>query len=338
VARRRSRFGDYAAYLAVRALVAVAQMLTVEEGYRLADGLARILYLVDRRHRLVADENLRLALGDAVDSAGRNRMVRGVYRHFCRMVIEMLHIPRKMRLTTWRHYIRLAGHEAVVERMLDGGPTILLTGHYGNWEMAGYIFGVFGLPPYTVARTLDNPYLDRFLRSFRERTGQHLIPKKGGSDQMLAVLERGGTLSFLADQDAGPKGLFVDFFGRPASTFKAIALLSLEHDAPVCVGAARRLGERFRYEVRCEAVLRPADFGTDVRGFTQAYTRLLEQTIQRDPSQYLWLHRRWKHQPRAKRSETAEAPRSASIPAPHVAESRREETALSPDAKLRGDA
>ena len=137
---------------------------------------------------------------------------------------------------------------------------ILLTGHYGNWEMAGYLFGIFGFPTYSVARTLDNPYLEQFLRSFRERTGQRLIPKAGGYDQILEVLQSGQTLSMLADQDAGQRGMFVDFFGRPASTHKAIALLAIEHQAPVVVGVARRIGPGFQYEIRCADIIEPGEF------------------------------------------------------------------------------
>ena len=159
-----------------------------------------------------------------------------------------------------------------------------------------------------MARTLDNPYLDRYLRSFRERTGQKLIPKSGGYDQMLEVLQSGRALSFLADQDAGQRGLFVDFFGRPASTHKAIALLAIEHRAPVVVGVARRIGPGFRYEIRCADIIQPGEFsGTadDVRLLTQRFTSALEGLIRQDPTQYLWLHRRWKHQPQPRRGRTA---------------------------------
>ena len=120
--------------------------------------------------------------------------------------MEMLHIPRKMHLETWRRRISLAKPGPVLSRLLKGGPIIMLTGHFGNWEMAGYLFGVFGFPPHSVARNLDNPYLDRFLKSFRERTGQKMIPKTGGYDQILEVLNSKGVLSFLADQDAGERG------------------------------------------------------------------------------------------------------------------------------------
>ena len=191
--------------------------------------LAAVLYRVDARHRKIGLENLRLAFGDRYTEAERDQIVRGVYRHFCMMLMEILHIPRKLHPTTWRERITLVGEDLAVDRLLKGGPIIMLSGHFGNWEMAGYLFGVFGFPPHSVARALDNPYLDRFLRRFRERSGQRMIPKKGGYDQMLAVLRDGGVLSFLADQDAGERGMFVEFFGRPASTHKAIALLALEH-------------------------------------------------------------------------------------------------------------
>jgi KDO2-lipid IV(A) lauroyltransferase len=299
---------DYLVYLAVRLIVGVAQALSIEQSYALADVLAGVLYRVDTRHRRVGLENLRLAFGDRYTEAERDEIVRAVYRHFCRMLMEMVHIPRKLHPMTWRERITLVGPGPVVDRLLKGGPVIMLSGHFGNWEMAGYLFGVFGFPPHSVARTLDNPYLDRFLRSFRERTGQKMIPKKGGYDQMLEVLRTGGVLSFLADQDAGERGLFVEFFGRPASTHKAIALLAIEHRAPVVVGYARRIGPGFRYEIGCDAVIDPDEWtGTadDVRLLTQRYTSALEAVIRRAPEQYLWLHRRWKHQPKPRKRPTA---------------------------------
>jgi KDO2-lipid IV(A) lauroyltransferase len=298
--RRRRPALDYLAYLGVRLIVGVAQALSVEQSYAFARFLAALIYRVDRRHRAVALENLRLAFGERYSEAERERIVRAVYLHFCSMLMEILHIPRLMHPTTWRERITLVGHEPVLDRLIKGGPLIMLTGHFGNWEMAGYLFGVFGFPPHSVARTLDNPHLDAFLRSFRERTGQKMVPKKGGFDQMLEVLQGGGILSFLADQDAGPRGLFVEFFGRPASTHKAIALLALEHRAPVVVGYARRIGPGFRYEVGCDAIIEPEEWtGTadDARLLTQRYTTALERIVRRDPAQYLWLHRRWKHQP-----------------------------------------
>ena len=306
--RPRNRGVDYAVYLVVRMIVCVAQMLTVRQSYAFARLMARALYRVDRRHREVGMENLRLAFGDTYDDAQRDAIVRKVYEHFCMMGMEIMHMPRRLHPTTWRDMIELSGQGRVLERLMDGGPVIMLSGHFGNWEMAGYLFGVFGYPPNSVARNLDNPHLDRFLKSFRERTGQMLIPKAGGYDRMLDVLRSGGVLSFLADQDAGPRGLYVDFFGRPASTHKAIALLAIEHNAPVVVGYARRVGPDFRYEVGCEEIIMPEDWAgqiDEVRWLTQRYTSLLESVVRRSPEQYLWLHRRWKHQPKPKTIKTS---------------------------------
>lgn len=301
--RKRSRVLDYLVYVAVRLLVAIGQAVSIEQSYAFADALARLLHRFDRRHRLIGIENLRHAFGDELDDLERERIAREVYRHFCRMLMEMLHIPRKLHTTNWRDRVELVGHEKAVDRLLRGGPVILLSGHFGNWEMAGYLFGVFGFTPHAVARDLDNPHLDRFLRQFRERTGQRTIPKNGGYERIVEVLTGGGVVSFLADQDAGQRGLYVDFFGRPASTHKAIALLAIEHNAPVVVGYARRIGPGFRYEVGCEEVVDPAELGgtaDDARLLTQRYTAALERIIRRSPEQYLWLHRRWKHQPLSK--------------------------------------
>jgi KDO2-lipid IV(A) lauroyltransferase len=300
--KRRRVWLDYVVYVAIRAVVAFAQMLSIEQSYALARFLGWVIYKVDARHRKVGIDNLQQAFGDRFTEGERDGIVRGVYRHFCMMLMEILHAPRKLHLENWRGSVELAGLAPVMDHMISGNrPLIVLTGHYGNWELAGFLFGMFGFPTVAVARTLDNPFLEKYLRAFRERTGQSLIPKTGGFDQMVEVLQTNRALTFLADQDAGQRGLFVDFFGHPASTHKAIALLAIEHKAPVAVGVARRIGPGFRYEIRCEDLIDPADLSgsaDDVRILTQRFTAALERLILQDPTQYLWLHRRWKHQPK----------------------------------------
>lgn len=295
---------DYLVYLFTRGTVAFAQSLSMAQAYALARFFGWVMYAVDKRHRLVGLENLRMAYGDEMTEAQRDQTVRGVYRHFCMMLMEIFHTPKRITLENYRRYIKLVGHEPVLDRLLSQKPMIMLSGHYGNWEMAGYVFGLFGFPTYSVARTLDNAHLERYLLSFRERTGQKMIPKSGGYDQIVEVLETNKPLSMLADQDAGQRGMFVDFFGRPASTHKAIALLAIEHNAPVVVGVARRIGPGFRYELRCAEIIEPGEFkgdANDAQLLTQRYTSVLEELIRQDPSQYLWLHRRWKNQPKPRK-------------------------------------
>ena len=124
-----------------------------------------------------------------------------------------------------------------------------------------------------------------------------MIPKNGGYDQIEHVLAKGDTMTFLADQYAGPKGCWVEFFGRPASAHKAIALLALDNNARMSVCTSQRLDRPMRFELCNYATIDPqavdASVGT-VRDLTQWYTTRLEELIRRAPDQYWWLHRRWK--------------------------------------------
>jgi KDO2-lipid IV(A) lauroyltransferase len=178
-----------------------------------------------------------------------------------------------------------------------------VTAHYGNWEVAGYVTGLVGLRTYAIARVLDNPHLDRFLQKFRQKTGQTILSKSGDFARITAALARGGAVATLGDQDAGPKGMFVDFFNRPASTHKAVALLSLQHDAPLVVVGVPRIATPMKFAVEIEDLIDPRDYagerGKAVRAITVRFTQAFERLVLRHPEQYLWLHRRWKNQPPA---------------------------------------
>jgi KDO2-lipid IV(A) lauroyltransferase len=115
------------------------------------------------------------------------------------------------------------------------------------------------------------------------------------------VLDGGRALSFIADQDAGRKGLFVDFFGRQASTYKSIGLLAMAKQVPIVVGYAARTRRGFHYRIAIERVIQPHEWAAQddpLRWITQTYTHALEAAIRRWPEQYLWVHRRWKHRPK----------------------------------------
>ena len=310
MSKPRSLAVDYCVYLVVRWVVCLLQALSPGLARQVAEWLAWLVYRVDRRHRLVAFENLRNAFPEGMTQADRDGTVRGVYRHFCTLVVEIAHLPRKLHPNTWRRYLELdaATGRALVECLLSGRPVMLVTGHFGNWEMAGYVLGLLGFTAHAIARPLDNRFLDDFLRRFRESTGQKVLAKHGNFDQMQAVLDSAGVLATLADQDAGQRGLFVDFFGRPASTHKAVALLALEHGVPLLVTAARKTGEPMRYEMIVADLILPEDHAgrpDALRSITQRFTSALERIVRTAPGQYFWLHRRWKHQPVKKRRRVA---------------------------------
>jgi Kdo2-lipid IVA lauroyltransferase/acyltransferase len=287
---------DYLVYVVVRVLICVAQSATVETGATVARALAWFMGDVLRLRRSVVDDNLRHAFAELSD-AERRRLARRMWEHLFLLVLEVAHSPRKIHDTNWRHHVRLNNVAPLVEALLGDRPTMLVTAHFGNFEVAGFTLGLLGFPTYSVARTLDNPYLDRFVNQFRGMTGQYIIPKKGGYDQILDVLGDGQALAFLADQYAGPKGCWVEFFGRPASAHKAIALLSLENDAPMIVCAGRRLDRPMQFEMRVTGIADPREAGDEVgslRQLTQWYTSRLEELIRLSPEQYWWVHRRWR--------------------------------------------
>lgn len=290
------RVVDYSVYVVVRLLICIVQAIPMELGQQLAGSLAWLMADVFRVRGSVVEENLRHAFPKLSDIQRRG-LTRAMWRHLFLLVLEVAHAPRKIHETNWRRFVRLNAVQPLVARLLTDRPVIIVTAHFGNFEAGGYLLGLLGFPTYAIARRLDNPYLDRFINQFRGATGQYIVPKKGGYDQVLDVLGRGGTLSLLADQYAGRKGCWVEFFGRPASAHKAIGLLALEHKAVVAVTYVRRLDRPMSFEMGCAETVDPQDpdfpMGS-VPELTQWYTSRLEDFIRLSPEQYWWIHRRWK--------------------------------------------
>ena len=299
--KRRTPAVDFAVYLAVRLAVCLVHALPPGLALKLADLLAWVAHRVDRRHREVAADNLRHAFPElATDPVRLDRLVRATYRHFARVAVEMVLIPRKLHVASWRRYVTMYPALGMIAPMFAARPTLLVTAHFGNWEMAGHLIGLFGMKTYAIARVLDNPRLERFVARLRQKTGQQLIAKKDDFDRLTEILGRGGKVATLADQDAGPRGVFVDFFGRPASTHKAAALMALEFDAVLVVIGVPRLAEPMFYAVEYEDAIDPREYAQRpdaVKAITARYTAALERLIRRHPEQYFWLHRRWKSQP-----------------------------------------
>lgn len=308
LAKQHKPVMDYVVYLAVRSAVALLQALSLRQSQRLALALAALAFRVDKRHREVAKDNLRHAFPDRYTEAELNRLVFQVYRHFMTLVVEIAHLPRKLHVTNWCRYIQLIHGDKILDGLTSGRPLMIVTGHFGNWEMAGFALGLLGFRTFAVARELDNPHLERFLKQFRQKTGQKILAKKGDFDQMQNLLAGGAVIATLADQDAGPRGLFVDYFGRPASTFKSIALLSIEFNVPILVIGVPKVAWPMQYHIEAVELIDPKDYverPDAVKAITQKYTSAIESMVRRYPEQYFWLHRRWKHQPPLRKAKAA---------------------------------
>jgi KDO2-lipid IV(A) lauroyltransferase len=298
--KRRSRLLDFLVYLCIRVEMCIFQILPPGIAVSCMRLLGRLTYHLDRRHREVARDNLRHAFPGRFNEAELDQLVRQVYDHFALMFLEVVLMPRKLGPYGLRNLD--AGDDwAKFQALHDSGRAVLIvTGHFGNWELAGALVGCMKVKAHLIARPLDNPYLERLITSLRERNGHKVLPKNGAARMMREILADGGTLCTLADQDAGPGGLFVDFFGRPASTHKGIAHLALRTNAVVIVGGVKRAGGLLQYSRHVTDIIYPEEYANHhdaVRALTERMTAAVEQFVRLDPCQYFWLHRRWKHQP-----------------------------------------
>lgn len=315
--KKRHPVRHYSEYVLFRLFVCLIDILPIRLSVRFAKMFGfcmhRVLPKRWTRHA-VAAENLRIAFGPLPDQQV-DQLIENMWVHLFRMVTEIVQLPRKLHRENCADVIEFRNREMVIRALCSGRPVIVMSGHFGNWEMANVAFGLFGFPMGVVARDLDNPYLHRWFKKWRERTGHRLIGKKGGSGEMVQFLENGSHLALLGDQDAGRKGLFVPFFGKQASTFKSIALLAMQYRALICVGYARRLPDDFknshwvRYEVGGEEVIDPDDYdGVDaIREITERYTAALERIVCLSPEQYFWVHRRWKSRPKERKRRQQKA-------------------------------
>ena len=287
---------DWLVYFCLRVFVCVVQALPIATCEKLARGIATLACDVLRIRHDVIDDNLRHAFPELTERQRRD-LARRMWNHLLLFLIEIVHAPRKIHDTNWRDFVTFHRADDIIQAFFLDRPSVVICGHYGNFELSAYVLGILGFPTYTVARPLDNPYLDRFLNEFRSLTGQFILSKSGSSGQIDGILARGGILALLGDQYAGPKGCWVEFFGRPASSHKAIALFSLSSDAPALFCYARRTGAALHHELGTTGILDPRTMPADMRtvpAVTQWYTELLEDTIRQAPEQYWWLHRRWK--------------------------------------------
>ncbi len=300
--KKRNVILNYIAYLGLRILVAFLYLFSVKRNLKTACFLGRLLWKHYKRGRKRALDNLRASYPEK-DEAWYEETGRRSFEQLAMIAIDVLFTPKLVKKNNWRDYSYFKNAEYAKWLMKEGKGMLMVAGHYANFEIMGYMLGLFGFNVYSIARPLDNQFINKYLFSVRERVGQKVIDKKGATAMIDPLMKEGATLCFIADQDAGRKGLFVDFFGRKASTYKSIGLVAMQYNIPIGIGYSRRVGNRFYFEIGVKRIIRPqewADKDDPLRWITQEYTKAIEDFVREDPSQYWWLHRRWKHQPKQK--------------------------------------
>ena len=306
MAKERNDLIDRLQYLGMRLLSTLMHCFPIERNLLLAKRLGTLLYRFDRKHRERALANLRRSFPN-MSPAEHENLARRSMQVIPMLGAEVLFTTRLVRIDTWTRYVHLENFKEVLSLLLrkDQG-LILLTAHYGNFEILGYVLALLGFPTSSIARPLDNKYISDWLFGVREKMGQKMIVKKGATEEVVDVLDNKGVVGFVADQNAGSKGVFVDFFGRKASTYKSIGLLAMQYEIPIVIGFARRLEGPFQFQVGAQDIIYPADWQAaedPLRYITQRYTKAIEDFVRTDPGQYWWVHRRWKTRPKGESAE-----------------------------------
>lgn len=256
-----------------------------------------------------ACERLTIAMPH-LDADAHRSLVLDAYEHLAVLAVELAIAPRLLTEDTWPGIVELGDIQEAMRPLMDGRPVILLTGHCGNWEILGYTLAMLGYRTHALYRPLDLRPADKWVRRTRARRGLMLVDKFGAMHDLPAIMARGESVAFVADQNAGDRGLHVPYFGRLASSYKSIALLAQQHNARVMVGHARRLpidpnspiGLKYRIELFDRFEPEDWQHQDDPTFYITARYRLaIERMVRSAPEQYLWMHRIWKSRPRHER-------------------------------------
>ena len=244
--------------------------------------------------------NMRRVFGERLPPAEYVHLAQAYYAHYLRFLVEFFKLPL-MSAERRKKFIRVENMESPLKAHKQGKGLILLTGHFGNWEVST-VAGIQQFPQFKglfhfVRRPLKPEILNRYVTRRFQKAGFGTIAKRGSLDQILDLLASGAVVVYVFDQHAGGKdGVTVDFFGAPAGTFKSPALIAMASGAPVIPATSWRAPDgshvlRFEDPIPVVQTDHP---GEDIKTNTRAFNAALEKLLLRHPEQWIWMHKRWK--------------------------------------------
>jgi Kdo2-lipid IVA lauroyltransferase/acyltransferase len=297
---RRPRLSDYVEYVLLRVWIAKMSLLPERVGDRLGRLLGRFAHSVLRIRRRDVDVHLERAFPGR-SAAWRRRVSRESYEHFGAEVVATFRLAR-LGPEDVRERTEMVGLDPIRRAVESGRGAVIVTGHLGAWEIGGAALAAWGLPTDVVVQRQSNPLFDAYLDRTRGQLGVRALLANDAATLVPRSLSEGHVVPIVADHNLRRGGIFVDFFGVPASTAKGPALFAMRARAPIFMAASIRLpGWPPRYEVGFEEIEVPetGTRGERVRALTERHVAMLEEQIRRYPEQYFWMHRRWKTRPEA---------------------------------------
>lgn len=265
---------------------------------KLSRWFGKTWFVLDRRHRNVAINNLTYVFGYEKSPTEIRQMARRVFANLVRILFEIGWAYRSSPREVVRH-IRFDGLIHLHQAYRKGRGVMVLTGHLGNWELLSDAAGMLGYPINVIYRPLDFKPLDRFFEHLRGRSGARLFSKARAMRKVLRSLQNNELVGILLDQNSVRRaGVFVDFFGKSACTNKGLALIAQKTRSPVVPIFLVREDDKYRMVMGPEIPLvLTGDKNRDTAENTRQFNRVLESMIRRYPEQWFWVHRRWKTRP-----------------------------------------
>ena len=261
---------------------------------RLADGAAWLIRKLAPSRQKIAIDNMRRVFGDRYTEREYRALAAQVTRGICRTMLELLK-SRYLSGDEIRRMVRAEGLEHLHAARAAGRGVILLTAHYGNWELMAALGAESGLPISAIARDSAERFTASLINRARESHGIEVLEREDAR-AMVRALRANRILAILPDQHAVGGSIIVDFLGRPAATAVGVATLAARTGAAVVPGFCLR-----RPDGTFEATVYPplplvntGNREADVRANTILVNQALEKEILAHPEQWLWLHRRWK--------------------------------------------
>ena len=274
------------------------RILPLKLAYIISRATFRAVFLIDRKHRKRSIQHIMHAsIRDNKQSA--RTLALASYTSFAKLLVEILksdqyYSPEKISVT---------GCQATIDKAVtkngDNINVILVTAHYGNWEVAGNAWAEYtGIPMASIMRPFNNPLIGKIILKNRASKLHEMIPKQGGIKGVLKALKKKKIATFLVDQHASIKdgGVETIFFGQPCRTHTAPALIHLKTGVPIMPELTRRIDDNFNFEFMIGELIEYTptdDKEQDIKNITQLYTTALEKMIADKPEQWLWTHRRW---------------------------------------------
>ncbi len=287
--------GHASVYFPIRGFLGCLEYLPAPLLKAICPPFGTLARLVDRRHVQVARNNLERAFPE-LSSTTRETIIRDMFRHFVMTFQDIILMKRYRKTRGMEPFVESFDRDIVEDLKNEGKGLIMVTGHMGNWELAGgALSSVFTLN--SISRKFRNPLIRRGMVRFRQSFGQKILYADDGLDPMLDCLKRNECIALLPDKHLNTSRIPVKFFDRYVKAPTGPAMLCLRSGAPILTGGAFRVGKTSRFRIEKESVIRVRSgvrFRAEVERITQAYMTDIENCIRRYPEQWIWFHNRWK--------------------------------------------